>query len=273
MGNATSCPSPHTDQDQDLHHQGTSHKPLLILSTACTAITLCSAAALATLHLLNYRAPREQRQIVKILLAPFVFALVSLAQILSYPAAAYVDPISSAYEAVCLCALFLLYVQFAAGPGKGTFGEELFEAVRAAQETGPAAEGNDGDGRSRRGNWPKATWAAVFQYPVTELVAIVVLEVTEATGTYCSTSLRPRYGHFWASLIHSVGLVVAVVSLVRFHGRMKGRMRARRGLAKLGCFKAMVALRFLQTVSLPPWVRMLGLFDAQNRSLTTTGLV
>lgn len=240
MGNAGSCPSSH--DDQDLHLKGSSHRILLILSTACTANAFCSGAVLAILHLYNYRAPKEQRQIVKIIFAPFVFALVSLAQILSYPAARYIDPISSAYEAVCLCALFLLYVQFAAP--KGTFGEELFEAVRAAQET-PAKD----DGNGRRSNWPKTTWIAVFQYPIVELIAIIVLEATEATGTYCSSSLRPRYGHFWASVIHSVGLVVAVVSLVRFYSQMKTRMRARRGLAKLACFKAMVALRFLQTVS------------------------
>jgi hypothetical protein len=50
-------------------------------------------------------------------------------------------------------------------------------------------------------------------------------------------------------VIHSVGIVVAVLSIFRFYGRMKALMKARRGLAKLVCFKVIVGLRFIQTVS------------------------
>lgn len=195
------------------------------------------------MHLLRYNAPKEQRQIVRIAFAPFVFALVSLASIYDYSAAAYIDPISSFYEAICLCALFLLYVQFAAPASKTkTFGPELFDAIRAQQEAGTK--------QSKGYNWPRNTWIAVFQYPIVEIIAIVILEATQAAGTYCSTSLRPKYGHFWSSVIHSLAIAVAVMGIVRFYGRMKNLMKARRGLAKLVCFKAIVALRLIQAVSL-----------------------
>jgi hypothetical protein len=49
-------------------------------------------------------------------------------------------------------------------------------------------------------------------------------------------------------IIHSVGIVVAVLAIFRFYGRMKTLMKARRGLAKLVCFKVIVGLRFIQTV-------------------------
>jgi hypothetical protein len=52
-------------------------------------------------------------------------------------------------------------------------------------------------------------------------------------------------------LIHSVGIVVAVLAIFRFYGRMKTLMKARRGMAKLACFKVIVGLRFIQTVSSP----------------------
>ena len=44
-------------------------------------------------------------------------------------------------------------------------------------------------------------------------------------------------------------MVVAILSILRFYGRMKGLMKARRGLAKITCFKLMVAVRLVQTVS------------------------
>lgn len=238
MARDKSCPT--TDGEQNLHLRGSSHNILLILSTACTAIALASSLALIFMHLRRYCAPKEQRQIVRIALAPFVFALVSLAEIYNYSVARYIDPISSFYEAICLCSLFLLYVQFAA-PSSATFGEELFDAMKAQQETGADKKGN--------GSWPRTTWMAVFQYPLVEIIAIIILEATEAAGTYCSSSLRPKYGHFWSMLIHSVGIAVAVLAILRFYGRMKVLMKARRGLAKLVCFKLIVGLRFVQTVS------------------------
>jgi hypothetical protein len=131
MAKDKSCPIPHGAQDLDL--KGSSHNTLLILSAACTAVTLISSIALIAMHLYRYRAPKEQRQIIRIALAPFVFALISLAEIYNYSIARYIDPISSFYEAICLCALFLLYIQFAA-PASSTFGEELFDAVKAQHD-------------------------------------------------------------------------------------------------------------------------------------------
>ena len=239
MAKDKNCPLPHGVQSLDL--RGTSHNTLLIVSAACTAITLISSIALIAMHLHRYRSPKEQRQIVRIAFAPFVFAVVSLGEIHSYSIARYIDPISSFYEAICLCALFLLYVQFAA-PTSSTFGEEMFDAVKAQQEAGTKGKG--------KGDWPRNSWVAVFQYPIVEIVAIVILEATEAAGTYCASSLRPRYGHFWSMIIHSLGIAVAVLSIFRFYGHMKALMKARRGLAKLVCFKVIVGLRFIQTVSL-----------------------
>lgn len=231
-----SCPIPHGVQDLDL--KGSSHNTLLLMSTICTAITLVSSVALVAMHLYRYCAPREQRQIIRIAFAPFVFALISLAEIYNYSIARYIDPISSFYEAICLCALFLLYIQFAA-PTSSTFGEDLFDAVKAQQEA-------DTKGK---GNWPRNTWIAVFQYPIIEIIAIIITEASEAAGTYCASSLRPKFGHFWSMLIHSVGIVVAVLAIFRFYSRMKTLMKGRRGMAKLACFKVIVGLRFIQTVS------------------------
>lgn len=241
MTRETSCPDPEGVEHLDV--EGSSHKILFIISAVSTAITLISSIALITMHLSRYSAPKEQRQIVRIVFAPFVFALISLAEIYNYSVARYIDPISAFYEAICICALFLLYVQFAAPAAtvKGTFGEDVFDAMKAQQET---------DAGKSKGNWPRTTWIAVFQYPLAQIVAIIILEATEAAGTYCESSLKPKYGHVWTSVIQSLGVVVAILAIFRFYGRMKVLMRARRGLAKLTCFKAMVAVRFIQTVSL-----------------------
>ena len=111
--------------------------------------------------------------------------------------------------------------------------------VRAAEE-----------GQATKFDWPRITWILVFQYPVTELIAVIILEATEAADDYCTTSMSPKFGHIWVEIIRSLGVGLAVTSILRYYKRMKSRMSVRRGLAKLVSFKAIVFLHFIQTVSL-----------------------
>jgi hypothetical protein len=127
-------------------------------------------------------------------------------------------------------------IQFAAP--KSTFGEEMFHAVAEAFETG-----------SKQGKWPKLSWILVFQYPITELIAVIVLEATEATGTFCLSSLKPKFGHLWVLVIRLIGVVLAVITIIRFYTRMKTLMKIRRGAIKLFSFKGFVFLHFAQAVS------------------------
>ncbi|KAK4541397.1 hypothetical protein LTR36_007998 [Oleoguttula mirabilis] len=225
------CPVPAGATDYNM--KGTAHKPMLLVALACTAATVAISISLIVAHLRRYRSPKEQRQIIRIAFSPAVFAIVSFFELYNYATAQYIDPIGDVYESFCLCALFLLYLQFAA-PG-GTFGPEMFEAVK------------DADEGTRLGfDWPQITWLFVFQYPVTELIATIILEVTEALDDFCSQSLSPQYGHLWQLLISSVGVGCAVGAILKYYGRMKAMMKVRRGLAKLVCFKLIVFVRFVQ---------------------------
>lgn len=89
----------------------------------------------------------------------------------------------------------------------------------------------------------------VFQYPITEIIAVIVLEATEAAGTYCLSSLKPKYGHLWVQIIRLVGVGLAAITVIRFYSRMKVLMKARRGAIKLFSFKGFIFLGVIQTVS------------------------
>ena len=117
----------------------------------------------------------------------------------------------------------------------------MFEDVKASNEGKPANY-----------DWPRLTWVFVFQYPITELFSILILEISTATNDYCVSSLSPKYAHIWVQIISSIGIGLAVLSILRFYKNTKSRMRVHRGLAKLVCFKLIVFLRFIQQVSLIP---------------------
>ena len=87
----------------------------------------------------------------------------------------------------------------------------------------------------------------MFQYPVVELVCVAIQEATEATGHFCDNSLDPWFAHLYVQILNSISIGACVTCILKFRNHMKKRMRARRGLAKLVCFKVIVGIRFFQT--------------------------
>ena len=92
---------------------GVSAKSLLIYITlACLGLTSISAFILQWKHLHRYTMPKEQRQIIRIVWLPVFFCIISLLAVIFYDQSIYVEPIKEVYEAFCIAALFLLYVEY-----------------------------------------------------------------------------------------------------------------------------------------------------------------
>ena len=116
----------------------------------------------------------------------------------------------------------------------------MFSTVHAADESDSKLDFD----------WPRLTWIFVFQFPVVNAISAVITEGTELAGTYCNGNFNPKFGYLWATIIQSLTLGAAVTSVLRFYKRMKRRIKARRGLAKLIGFKATVSLMWIQQVRL-----------------------
>ncbi|KAK3112050.1 hypothetical protein LTR53_012071 [Teratosphaeriaceae sp. CCFEE 6253] len=250
----TTCPIPAGSEDYGV--RGTAWHPIVWAALACTIATVAIALPLIALHLRRYRVPKEQRQIIRLVFCVVVYSVVAFFEVYSYETARYIDPIGDlyvlkliglerlpsilaniavikrSYEAFGLCALYLLYVQYAAP--SGTFNDDTFAAVKAAEEIGSNFD------------WPRISYIFVFQYPNVEILCVMIIEASEATGTYCTNSLDPWFGHLWVQILQSIGIGFCVVAILKFRGNMKQRMKVRRGLAKLGAFKIIVAIRFMQ---------------------------
>lgn len=100
------CDIPAGSQNYD--DRGTAYDMMRWIAVGCTAATGIILLVLKMCHLHSYTRPKEQRQIVRILIAPSVWALVSLGQILDYRTAQYIQPLGEVYESIYLCCVFLL---------------------------------------------------------------------------------------------------------------------------------------------------------------------
>ncbi|KYG49816.1 hypothetical protein M433DRAFT_130898 [Acidomyces richmondensis BFW] len=205
---------------------------MLWVAGICSAITTSTALTLIVLHLRRYRCPKEQRQIIRIVSSVILYTFIAFFEVYSYESAQYIDPIGDFYESFGLCALFLLFIQYAAP--SGTFDEETFSAVRSQQEQDISFD------------WPRMSWIFVFQYPVFEFMALTIQETTEAANRFCSNSLSPKYGHLWVEILQSFSITFCVLAIVQFYYHTKTLMKTKRGFAKIVLFKIIVFLRFTQ---------------------------
>ncbi|KAK5169024.1 uncharacterized protein LTR77_006333 [Saxophila tyrrhenica] len=224
------CPVPKGAENYG--KRGTSWHPMLYLSLACLGATTAISISLIFQHLRRYRAPKEQRQIIRIIFSVVAYSLVAFFELFQYEDAEYLDPLGDVYEAFGLCALFLLFIQYASP--NGTFDEATFDAVKSGEDIATTF------------NWPKIAWIFVFQYVIVEVLCVGVQEATQAAGVFCMNSLSPQFTHLWIEIIESISIGACVLAIVKFYQRMKTTMKAKRGLSKIAMFKGIVFIRFVQ---------------------------
>jgi hypothetical protein len=107
------CAKPIPNQHGDPLFGGVTFRNLMLYITApCLGITTCSALFLIWKHLHRYTKPEEQRQNVRIIFMPVVFGIISLLSILFYEDSIYFKPLNEVYQAFCIAAIFLLYVEY-----------------------------------------------------------------------------------------------------------------------------------------------------------------
>ncbi|MCJ1303447.1 hypothetical protein MMC08_006257 [Hypocenomyce scalaris] len=212
---------------------------LLIAGGACTAITLALSLSNIIKHLHRYTVPAEQRQIVRMVFTPVVFAVFNLLAIAFYSASIYLSPIADLYEAFSLASVYLLVVHYVA-PDDSQH-ERFFSA---AENVGPKGQVTLGGSFQ----WFKRTWIVVFLYPVIRTILFVAQEASQATGTFCYTSNNVHFGHVWITALGAIFVTVAVLAILRFYRRFKRSMTGHRTFSKLINFKLIVFTSVVQTL-------------------------
>lgn len=117
----------------------TFHQIIIIIGWVCIALTTCLWLGLLLPHLRQYARPNEQRQALRIILTPVVFAIASILSMHFYHAAQYIAPIASLYEAYALASLFLLYVHYVTPESSSR--EEYFQGLDRLARSGKIKSG------------------------------------------------------------------------------------------------------------------------------------
>jgi hypothetical protein len=84
----------------------TFHKVITVTSAALTILTILICLLLSLLHVRYYTNPPEQRQLIRIIIVPAVFAIFSFFGLWFYNASNYLIPVADFYECFALVAIF-----------------------------------------------------------------------------------------------------------------------------------------------------------------------
>ncbi|EKG10592.1 hypothetical protein MPH_12450 [Macrophomina phaseolina MS6] len=232
----STCPVPiSTEHAKPLSVGITLHRLLIYVAAPCVAIACCVSLFLVSKHLHRYTRPAEQRQIVRLIMTPFFYAIFSLLALIFYGAHDYLTPLPDLYEAFALTCLFILFIHYSRNP-----------TVRNEQGFTRATTRNGFD-ESVPLDIQRA-WIFAFQYPLVKTILTIAQLASTATGTYCEASRSIHFGHFWIQLIGNVSLSFCFITIVRFYGKNKSRMTVHQPVLKLVSFKLIVFVIFLQSL-------------------------
>lgn len=196
------CPPnlPNPDQAELLSSGISTHDVVRILAIVGTASTGLVTSGLILMHLLRYRVPSEQRQIIRLTAVPFVYAVFTLLEICFYDAAEYLRPLADLYEAFALVFLLMLFFHLA----------EPQAAIRSpftqfrSQTCSPALFqvcylfGSP----ANKSLWlltsiEQLVWLLVFQYPLVRIITTIATEASLATGKFCARSSDVQFASIW----------------------------------------------------------------------------
>ncbi|KAI5478860.1 Env9p [Pseudohyphozyma bogoriensis] len=164
-------------------------------------------------HLRSYTVPKEQQQIVRILLLPIFYSAVSALGFqyqMSKPAV-YFKAAVDAYESVALYAFLCLSLLTLSHDG----GEQRQKAARLGKSKRLCFPFWWGRIQTRKIYYLWALKASLIQYIIMQLILAIITGATETAGKYqCASQFDPKCAFLWVNLLNGITTAAAIAGLV-----------------------------------------------------------
>lgn len=215
------------------------------IAGGCAALTVLISLVTVLRHCRNYTNPSEQRQIIRILYMPPVYAIISFFSYRFFRSYTYYALAEVAYEAVTLSAFLLLLIEYVAATGSGHSAANAL--VRKDKHPLPI---------------PFCCWSyrptktyfmytlkwSVMQYVIICPAISVAGIVCEKFGVLCeSGGFNIHFAKVYLEAANFVSISVALYGLLLFYALTKDELAGRRPLAKFLCIKLIVMATFYQS--------------------------
>jgi len=196
-------------------------------------------------HCRNYTRPREQRQILRILYMPPIYAIIAFFSYRFFRDYTYYALVQTTYEAVTLSAFLFLIIEYVADTSTGLKPENA--VARKDKQPLP---------------FPFCFWRyrptkpyfmhtirwSVLQYVIIRPLGTIAGIICERFNVLCETAgYNVHFAAVWIEAIEFISISVALYGLLVFYGLMAPELEGRRPLAKFLSVKLIVMFTFYQS--------------------------
>ncbi|KDQ51733.1 hypothetical protein JAAARDRAFT_139797 [Jaapia argillacea MUCL 33604] len=214
------------------------------VSGGCAVLTVLISLVTILQHCRNYTNRGEQRQILRILYMPPVYAIISFFSYRYFRDYTYYALIEVSYEAVTLSAFLLLLIEYVAKTGTGHSAEKAMERKDKRPLPIPFCCWRY---RPTKAYFMYTLKWSVLQYVIIRPLVSVVGIVCQAYNVLCEAGgFNFHFADAYLEIVDFISISVALYGLFLFYGLTKEELRGRRPLAKFLAIKLIVMFTWYQ---------------------------
>ncbi|KAI0824333.1 DUF300-domain-containing protein [Trametes gibbosa] len=250
--NSTLCPS---DNQQAIDQSGfwssdgvdwDAHRVGWVIAGACAAVTLVLTAINVGFHCKHYTNPGEQRQIIRILYMPMVYAIISFFSYRYFRSYTYYDLIETAYESVTLSAFLLLLIEFVAATAAD---HNVDNAISRKDKEAMPLPFCCWRYRPTKAYFMYTVKWSVLQYVILRPLLSIAGIICQHYGVLCESGPWSfKTAHAYITVIDGVSITIALYGLLVFYGLTKDELKGRKPLSKFLSIKLIVMFTFYQSL-------------------------
>ncbi|KAH7335957.1 organic solute transporter Ostalpha-domain-containing protein [Rhizoctonia solani] len=214
-----------------------------IVSGIFVLITFIVTCMNVARHARNYCAPREQRQIIRILYMPLVYGGINWLSYRFIDQYVYLSLVYIVYEAFALSAFLYLMIQYVAKAAATSSIEEVLAKKDKAKLPPPWCCFRY---RPTKSSFIHMVKWLVFQFVVIRPIVSTISIILQALGVLCPSTMSPAHPNLWLTLIDITSMVTAMYGLLLFYTLTRQELHGHRPLLKFAIIKVVVALSVTQ---------------------------
>ncbi|KAL4248976.1 Organic solute transporter Ostalpha-domain-containing protein [Abortiporus biennis] len=246
-----SCPADNTqaiDQSSFWGPDGVdwdAHKIGWVISGSCAAATVVISLVTILMHATHYTNRGQQRQILRILYMPPVYAVISFFSYRFFRSYTYYDLIETAYESITLSAFMLLLIDFVASTAAH---HDVDNAIARKDKRPLPLPFCFLRYRPTKAYFMYTLKWSVLQYVIIRPVLSIVGIIAQRKGVLCeSGSWSLHTAKAYITVIDAISITIALYGLVVFYGLTKDELKGKQPLAKFLSIKLIVMFTFYQS--------------------------
>ncbi|KZS95080.1 DUF300-domain-containing protein [Sistotremastrum niveocremeum HHB9708] len=217
-----------------------------LVSGICATLSVIITTVNAVRHARNYHVPLEQRQILRILQMPPIYATISFFSYRYFRSYTYFDIVQVIYESFTVCAFFLLILQYVARTAGDNHAEN---ALRRKDKRRLPFPFMCFLYRPTKVYFMYTLKWSILQYAIIGPLVAIVGVITNVFGLYCESGpFNPHFAHVYLEVVNFVSNSITFYALSVFQGLTSRELSGLRPKVKFFAIQFITSYTFYQSL-------------------------